>query len=235
MYTTIGYDFDFHEAKSNPCIDGAGTEQSPTKGNREMVSNFGRRLIAEPLSHLAGWLVRVGITPNMLTYTGFVLAVITALILGAGNLRLGGLMMIIAALFDTLDGAAARQTGQTSSFGAFLDSTLDRYSESVVFLGLAYFYSATPSTRMELFLVFVTIVGSLMVSYTRARAEGLDIECKVGLLQRPERIILLAIGLLTMWMLPVLWILAVLTNFTAFQRIWAVYMSSRPAANRNES
>ena len=199
-----------------------------------MVSNFGRRLIAEPLSHLAGWLVRLGITPNMLTYTGFGLALLTAVILGGGYLRWGGLMMIIAALFDTLDGAVARQTGQTSSFGAFIDSTLDRYSESVVFLGLAYFYSATPGTRTELFLVFVTIVGSLMVSYTRARAEGLDIECKVGILQRPERIILLAAGLLTTWMLPVLWILAVLTNFTAIQRIWAVYVASQAASNQAE-
>lgn len=198
-----------------------------------MVSDFGRRLLAEPLTRLANWLVRFGVTPDMLTYVGFTLAIVTAVTLGAGFLRWGGIIMIIAALFDTLDGAVARETGQISRFGAFLDSTMDRYSESVVFVGLAYYYSASVESRMELVLVFVAIVGSLMVSYTRARAEGLDIECKVGILQRPERIILLAIGLLTGWMLPVLWILALLANFTAVQRIRAVYLDTRQAAPTN--
>ena len=198
-----------------------------------MVSNFGRRLLAEPLAHVAQWLLRLGVTPNMLTYAGFALAVITAIILGSGLLRRGGIFMVIAAFFDTLDGTLARETGQTSRFGAFLDSTLDRYSESVTLLGLAYYFSASIDYRIELILVFVTIVGSLMVSYTRARAEALDIECKVGILQRPERIILLAAGLLLgsafgfYWMLPVLWILAILTNFTTLQRIQAVYVNSR--------
>ncbi len=200
-----------------------------------MVSDFGRRLLAQPLARVANWLVRFGITPNMVTYAGFALAVVTAVTLGAGYLRWGGLLMVVAALFDTLDGAIARETGQTSRFGAFLDSTLDRYSESVVFLGLAVYYSASAQYRMELILVFVAIVGSYMVSYTRARAEALDIECKGGLLQRPERIILLAAGLVTGWMLPVLWILAILTNFTALQRVRAVYLGSRePLAPRPE-
>ena len=201
-----------------------------------MVSDIGRKLLAEPLARLARWLVGLGVTPNMLTYTGFALAVITAITLGAGYLRLGGIIVVFAAFFDTLDGAVARETNQTSSFGAFIDSTLDRYSESVVLLGLAYYYSASVEFRMQLVLVFVTIVGSLMVSYTRARAEALDIECKVGILQRPERIILLAFGLLTGWMLPILWILAIFTNFTTLQRIRAVYQNTRqPTAPVPES
>jgi CDP-diacylglycerol---glycerol-3-phosphate 3-phosphatidyltransferase len=203
-----------------------------------MVSNIGRKLLAEPLGHVAKWLVRIGVTPNMLTYIGFGLAVVTAVTLGAGYLRWGGVIMVIAAFFDMLDGTVARETGQTSRFGAFLDSTLDRYSESVVFLGLAYYYSASPEFRMELILVFVTIVGSLMVSYTRARAEALNVECKVGILQRPERIILLAFGLVTLWMLPILWALAILTNFTTLQRIHAVHGAARqpvaPAAETGE-
>lgn len=200
-----------------------------------MVSDFGRRILAQPLAHIATWLVRLGITPNMLTYAGFALAIVTAVTIGAGYLRWGGVLMVIAAFFDTLDGSVARQTGQVSSFGAFLDSTLDRYSESVVFLGLAYYYSASTDFRMELILVFVAIVGSYMVSYTRARAEALNIECKVGVLQRPERIILLAFGLLIGWMLPILWILAILTNFTALQRVRAVYVASHsPAAPLSE-
>ena len=196
-----------------------------------MVSKFGRKLLAEPLTHLARWLLRMGVTPNMLTYTGFGLAVVTALTLGAGYLWLGGIIMLVAAFFDTLDGTLARETNQTSTFGAFIDSTLDRYSESVTFLGLAYYYSVSPDYRTELVLVFVTIIGSLMVSYTRARAEALNIECKVGIMQRPERIILLAIGLITGWMLPVLWILALLTNLTTLQRIHSVYVSSRQPAS----
>jgi CDP-diacylglycerol--glycerol-3-phosphate 3-phosphatidyltransferase len=195
-----------------------------------MVSDFGRRLLAEPLARLAPWLVQLGLTPNMLTYLGFSLAVVTAVTLGAGYLRWGGILLVVAALFDTLDGAVARETGKVSSYGAFLDSTLDRYSESVIFLGLTYYYSASTEFRMEIVLVFVVLVGSYMVSYTRARAEALDIECKVGLLQRPERIILLAVGLLTGWMLPILWILAILTNFTALQRVRAVYTATLPHA-----
>lgn len=195
-----------------------------------MVSDFGRRLLAEPLARLAGWLVRIGVSPNMLTYAGFALAVVTAAILGAGYLRWGGLLMLVAALFDTLDGAVARQKGQINKFGAFIDSTLDRYSESVIFLGLAAYYAIAAEFAMELVLVFATLIGSYMVSYTRARAEGLDIECKVGLLQRPERIILLAAGLITGWMLPALWILAILTNVTAVQRIRAVYVATHESA-----
>lgn len=188
-----------------------------------MISDIGRKLLASPLVHISNWLVRLGISPNMLTIMGFGLAVVTAVVIGYGWLFWGGLLMIFAAFFDTLDGAVARNTGQTSAFGGFLDSTLDRYSESAILLGVAYYFSASDNTQLQVILVFLTVVGSLMVSYTRARAEAMDVECKVGLLQRPERIILLAIGLLTGWMLPVLWILAVLTNFTALQRIWSVY------------
>ncbi len=200
-----------------------------------MISDYGRKLLAVPLAHIAKWLVRLGLTPNMLTIMGFGLAMITAVVLGSGRLFWGGILMVFAAFFDTLDGAVARNTGQTSSFGAFLDSSLDRYSESVVFLGLAYHYSASTDTRTQLLLVFVTITGSLMVSYTRARAEAIRVECKIGLLQRPERIILLAFGLLTGWMLPVLWILAIFTNVTAFQRIWVVYRSTSTAAPDQEA
>lgn len=188
-----------------------------------MLSKYGRPLLAETLSHLANTLHRLGITPNALTYTGFVLTVITALFLANGFFRWGGVLLIIAAFFDMLDGAVARFTKQMSTFGAFLDSTLDRYSESVTFLAMAFFYSLRPSTRTELVLIIVILVGSLMVSYTKARAEALQVECNAGVLQRPERLILLIFGLLTGWLLPVLWLMAILTNFTAFQRIYEVY------------
>jgi CDP-diacylglycerol---glycerol-3-phosphate 3-phosphatidyltransferase len=188
-----------------------------------MLSKYGRPLFAEILERMAHGLHRLGITPNALTYTGFFLTAITALFLANGFFRWGGVLLIIAAFFDMLDGAVARFTKQMSTFGAFLDSTLDRYSESVTFLAMAFFYSLRPSTRTELVLIFVILVGSLMVSYTKARAEALQVECKAGILQRPERLVLLIFGLITGWLQPVLWIMAVLTNFTAFQRIYEVY------------
>jgi CDP-diacylglycerol---glycerol-3-phosphate 3-phosphatidyltransferase len=114
-----------------------------------------------------------------------------------------------------------------------LDSTLDRYSESITFLALAYYYSGITGSRTELVLIFVILIGSLMVSYTRARAEALNVECKAGLLQRPERVVLLIAGLLIGWLQLVLWVMAILTNISAIQRIYEVYTNTRklhPAA-----
>ncbi len=189
-----------------------------------MLSKYGRAFLKGPLIRLARLLQKTGITPNALSYTGFVLTVLSALVLAAGHLRWGGVLLTLAALFDMLDGALARETNQMSKFGAFLDSTLDRYSESVTLLALAFYYISFQSqARTELFLIFLTLVGSLMVSYTRARAESLQIECKVGILQRPERLTILIAGLITGWMLPALWILAIFTNVTALQRVHEVY------------
>lgn len=187
------------------------------------LSKYGRQWVARPLAAVVDLLHRWGVTPNMVTYFGFVLTVVTAIVLGSGHFVWGGVLLLVASLLDLVDGSLARATKQSSTFGAFLDSTLDRYSESVTFLALAWHYATTGNAQWEIVLVFMTIVGSMMVSYTRARAEGLNIECKEGLMQRPERIALLIFGLLTGWILPVLLIMAVLTNFTAVQRIYQVY------------
>ncbi len=194
-----------------------------------MISKYGRDWIAAPLRHIAGWLAATGISPNALTLIGFVLTACVALILASGALFWGGLLLILAALFDTLDGALARQTGKTSIFGAFLDSTVDRYSEAITLIALIYFYSAQPDGRLPVMLLAFTLVGSLMVSYARARAEAVGIECKEGFFQRTERIIVLIVGLVTGWMLPVLWILAIFTNATAVQRIYDVYRKTQRA------
>ena len=198
-----------------------------------MLSKFGRPLLADALGRLAHVLHRLGITPNALTATGFLLTAITAFFLASGAFRWGGILLMFAAFFDMLDGAVARITEQMSTFGAFLDSTLDRYSESVTFLAMAFFYSRHPRTRTELVLIIVILVGSLMVSYTKARAEALQVECNVGLLQRPERIVLLIFGLFTGWLQPVLWLMAILTNFTACQRIYEVYWRTNQLAGTN--
>ena len=188
-----------------------------------MFSKFGRQFFAPLVAYIVGLLQAAGVTPTALTYSGFLLTAVTALLLAGGYFRWGALLLLIASGFDMLDGSLARATSQSSAFGAFLDSTLDRYSESITLLALAIHYSRTPATRTELVLVFVILIGSLMVSYTRARAEALNLECKAGMLQRPERIVLLIIGLLTGWMQPILWIMAILTNVSALQRIYEVY------------
>jgi CDP-diacylglycerol--glycerol-3-phosphate 3-phosphatidyltransferase len=192
-----------------------------------MLSQHGRGWIAAPLSKIAQWLERTGVTPNALTLIGFALTIIVAVVLALGQLLIGGLLLIAAALFDTLDGALARHAGLTSTFGAFFDSTMDRYSEAVTLIALIYYYSAQPDGRTAVLLLAATLVGSLMVSYTRARAEGLGIECKEGFFQRTERIVVLIIGLVTGWMLPVLAILALLTNVTAIQRIVSVCQKTK--------
>lgn len=188
-----------------------------------MLSKYGRGWIAAPLTHIATWLERTGISPNALTVIGLLLTTVVALILATGNLLWGGLLLIFAALFDTLDGALARHTGKTSIFGAFLDSVVDRFAEAVTLIALIYYYSGQPDGRLPVILLACTLVGSLMVSYTRARAEAVNIECKEGLFQRTERIVVLILGLVTSWMLPVLWVLAILTNVTAVQRVYDVY------------
>jgi CDP-diacylglycerol--glycerol-3-phosphate 3-phosphatidyltransferase len=164
----------------------------------------------------------------MLTVFGFFLNAAVAAILATGHLITGGLVLIFAALFDMLDGALAKITNRVTAFGGFLDSVVDRYSEAVVLLGLLLFYYWRPGGNnvVEVILIYVILVGSVMISYARARAGALNISNEVGLMARPERIVLLAIGLLFhTWLLePVLWILAIGTQITALQRIIHVWL-----------
>lgn len=194
-----------------------------------MLAKYVRPLLAIPVAKLVEWMKGAGITPNMVTYAGFVLTIVSALILGSGSFRLGGFILWGAAMFDMLDGSLARATNQSSTFGAFIDSTLDRYSESVTFLALVYHYSSVPGSRMQLVLIFIILVGSLMVSYTRARAEGLKVAVTEGWLQRPERLTLLITGLIlgSLILNPILWLMAVFTNVTALQRVYEVYWRLR--------
>ncbi|MFN3331452.1 MAG: CDP-alcohol phosphatidyltransferase family protein [Caldilinea sp.] len=192
-----------------------------------MISKYGRDWIAGPLAHIARGLALTGVSPNALTVIGFLLTVMVAFVLATGNFLLGGVLLIFAALFDTLDGALARHNDQTTVFGAFLDSTMDRYSEAVTLIALIYYYASQPDGAAAVLLLACTMAGSLLVSYTRARAEAVGIECKEGFFQRTERIIVLIVGLLIGWMMPVLWILAIFTNVTAVQRIVDVYHKAK--------
>lgn len=191
-----------------------------------MISEWARKQAQWLITPLARLISRTGITPTGLTVAGFVLNTGVAWVLALGHLRLGGLLVLLAGAFDALDGALARLTDRVTPFGAFLDSTLDRCSEAVLYLGLLYFY-AERSSRLEILLIYLAITGSFLVSYTRARAEGLDIECRVGLFTRFERVVVLALGLLLGQMLLALTVLAVGSHLTALQRMLHVWRETR--------
>lgn len=172
-------------------------------------------------------LARLGVTPNAVTVFGFLLNLITASVIGAGYVTTGAIMLFVAGAFDMLDGALARSTQQGSTFGAFLDSVLDRYSEAAILLGLVVVYTVRHDMLMVV-MAYIVAFGSLMVSYTRARAEGLALDARVGVAPRPERIIILGLGLLftRQTTLAALVILAILTNTTAIQRLIHVYRAT---------
>jgi CDP-diacylglycerol--glycerol-3-phosphate 3-phosphatidyltransferase len=179
-------------------------------------------------------LAQTGITPNTLTWIGMLLSILTAVVIAQGWLLAGGLLMLFAGIFDMFDGAIARISNAATTFGAFLDSTLDRYTESIILFGLLYYAMQRPGLQDRLWpfhseqpwmitLIYIAVVGSLLVSYTKARAEGLGLECKTGLLARPERVVILAFGLLTGTTIWALILLAVFSNVTAVERIAHVW------------
>lgn len=175
--------------------------------------------LVQPIAH---FLAHVGLTPNVVTVLGLLLNVGVGFVIALGHLQWGGGLLLLASATDSLDGTLARATGQASHFGAFLDSTLDRISEGALFLGLLAWL--LPQSRdLDVYLVFLAILGSVMVSYTRARAEGVGYECQIGLFTRVERILTLGIGLMFGWIRFTLIVMAVLVWFTVGQRMWHVW------------
>jgi CDP-diacylglycerol--glycerol-3-phosphate 3-phosphatidyltransferase len=186
--------------------------------------------VARPFDALVRVLAHV--SPDVLTITGLALngVACACLALAGGKeyvephlLRLGGVVVLVASIFDVLDGRVARLRGRGTRFGAFLDSTMDRYSDAVIYLGLLLLYARLDNTPLMV-LVWVAAFGSFMTSYARARAESLIPECTVGILERPERIALLVVGAVFNRMVAVLWIIAVLANVTAIQRVVFTYV-----------
>lgn len=172
-------------------------------------------------------LARLGLTPNALTVIGLLLNIGVAVVIAIGHPVLGGALLLVASAFDMLDGAVARATGTMTRFGGFLDSTLDRYSEAVVYFGLLIYLLGTSDDEVGALLIFVSVVGALLISYARARAEAAGFKASVGLVARPERVILLAVCLLIGRPLWALWALAVTTHLTALTRIVHVWRLSR--------
>ncbi len=187
-----------------------------------MFTAWLRKVFGTSVNAIAKVLVHLGITANALTVTGCLLNIAVGVVLAFGYLRLGGFLVLAVSATDGLDGALARAGRGPTKFGAFLDSVLDRISESALFLGLAWYYMGQ-SGRIEELLIYTTIVGSLLVSYTRARAEGLGVDCKVGLMTRVERCLVLFLALVLGVMEPALWLLAVGTWLTTLHRMLYVY------------
>jgi len=163
--------------------------------------------------------------PIILTLSGLFLSLITGIFFAFDFLRIGGIFILLAGLFDILDGVYARVFNRASLFGSFIDSTSDRYSDMFILSGLGILY-AQKFALGYLVLTLITLIGFVMVSYTKARAESIISKCDVGIMERPERIIVLAIGALTLQMDICLWILAILTHFTVLQRIWYTYQKT---------
>ncbi len=217
------------------------------------LKDVGQPLVYKVIQPLINFLARVGVTPNAVTTVGFVINIGATVVFvygtnsARGDLRYvawGGAIILLAGLFDMMDGRLARVSKQESSFGALFDSVLDRYSELVMFLGICYYLVAQQYFLSSLF-AFIAMIGSIMVSYVRARAEGLGVECKGGLMQRPERVLLVGFSAIlcgfvqsyagdfkyvipgtdfpyfeniTIFTFPV-FVMAILTNWTAIQRL----------------
>ncbi len=183
------------------------------------------RWFEEPIS---ATLVAIGFNANAATIAGFLLAVAAAGFAAVGQFLIAGLISIPAALFDMIDGAIARRTGKVSDKGALLDSTFDRLSEAALLLGLLIYYSSTDTFRQDaIILAFVAFVGSIMVSYIRARAEGLGYKGTSGFLTRSERVVIMTVALIIGQPIWGLWILAVGTPLSAFYRFWAEWRNAK--------
>ena len=189
-----------------------------SSGVRDTVANY----LTQPAVRL---LARTSITPSTLTWFGFLLAVGAAALIIGGHIFAAGFVVLFAGFFDILDGALARHTNRTTRFGAVLDSTLDRLSEAVLLIGILLYFSNQSSVAV--LLVCLALLGSLLVSYIRARAEALGLECQVGLFTRAERVIVLALGLLLNQIVIALAIIVAFSFFTFGQRLIYVWQQTK--------
>jgi len=194
-----------------------------------MLTNLARAWGARIVEPIARLLTRLGLTPNTVTVLGFLLSAAVALVLATGRLTLSGLLLIATLAFDAVDGTMARTQGTTSRFGAFLDSTLDRWTELFLYGALVWHYLQI-GQNVNVLLTVAAMSTSVMVSYTRARAEGVGLPCKEGIFTRFERMVVLIVGLLfgvTPWALG---IIAVLAGITAVQRIFVTKRADETTA-----
>src|ERR1041385_7641016 len=190
------------------------TTQEPTAITGQIGAG-GKRIVNSIVNLLAS----LGIHPNILTLIGLVINIGAMILFVKGHFAWAALVIVFAGIFDIVDGEVARRTKRETKFGAFFDSVIDRYSDLLLLLGLMIWY-AKIDRIVYVGLTGLVLIGSVLTSYTRARAESLIPACKVGFLERPERIVLLIIGALWDRMAAALWVMAILSNWTVSQRIW---------------
>jgi CDP-diacylglycerol--glycerol-3-phosphate 3-phosphatidyltransferase len=183
-----------------------------------MLSRLIGRICKAILDQIVVLVSALKINPNFLTLIGFVITLYASICLARGEFTRAGIAIIFSGIFDMLDGRVARITQSVTKFGAFFDSVLDRYSDMAIFVGLMIHYSKN-QRMLYLVLSGIVMMGAVMTSYTRARAESLIPLCKVGFMERPERLVLLIIGTLSDKMAPVLWVMAIFSNLTVIHRI----------------
>jgi CDP-diacylglycerol---glycerol-3-phosphate 3-phosphatidyltransferase len=210
----------------------------------QLLPDWLQRNYLKTIEPVVDWMVRRRVSPNLLTTIGTFFSVLGGVIYATGHIRTGGIVIGVTALFDVLDGAVARRTGRSTVFGAFYDSTLDRVADGAVLGGLAVFYAthAVHGNDAMVGVCILGIIGTFLISYTRARAEGLGVDAKVGLMQRPERVVLLTapqaffgLALGGTVLIGIIVLLTVTAWITAAQRIAAVYKATTPQAEPNRA
>lgn len=182
------------------------------------------------LQPVINFFMQTRLSPNWFTTISLILSIFSAYQFAKGSLRLAAVLLLLSGTFDLIDGSVARASNRVTKFGALYDSTLDRFAEIFIYLGIAFYFVPSGEVLRSIDLIIVVTIflglgGSLMVSYVRARAEGLGFECKVGLMQRPERLVVLSIGALIseVFLVIAIFLVAIFANFTAIQRIWFIW------------
>jgi phosphatidylglycerophosphate synthase len=215
------------EPHRNLVRNGAGGSGSRIGAGMETVRDYVRALLDRGATPVATLLLWCRVTPNQVSLTGVLLTLVTAALIVDGQLQLAGVLYILAAGLDLLAGVLARLAKLARRFGAFHDSTADLVSEGVVFAAIAYHF-ASRGQPVDAALAVLALLGSVLVSYTRARAEGLGLECKVGIMTRAERVLLVAFGLMSGLLPEAVYLLVALTAFAAMQRIMHAFRQLNP-------
>jgi CDP-diacylglycerol--glycerol-3-phosphate 3-phosphatidyltransferase len=200
--------------------------------NKESIGKLQvlRKAFAAYITHpIVLVLAKTHITPNMVTWSGFIIILVATALAGTGHLFAAGWVIILSGFFDIIDGALARETNQVTRFGGVLDSTLDRLSEAAILLGIMIFFLSHPEKYADwtILLIGFTMIASFLVSYVRSRAEGANIDCQIGIFTRAERVVILALGLLINQLVIVLAIIAFMSVVTTIQRVVHVYQRTR--------
>jgi len=198
----------------------------------KIISSKGRRFSSFILSPIVRLFCYLKVPPNVISLMGFTIAVVSIYFIANGRFIIGGLLIFLGGIFDLIDGEVSRRRGITSRFGAFFDSFIDRYSDNLIYLGFLYYFS-TKGEIIYIILCGAIIIGSMLVSYARARAEGLGIECKVGFFERTERLLTIVAGTIIggvgfgIAIKIALWLVAIGSHLTAIHRLIYVWIKSK--------